>query len=42
MLYNFFMILYIYIAPGRGRQPPGDKVFMSTETSYPFVYLLQV
>ena len=25
------MILYMYIAPGRGRQPPGDEVLMSTE-----------
>ena len=23
---HFFHILYMYIAPGQGRQPPGDKV----------------
>ena len=27
------MILYMYIAPSRGKQPPGDKVLMSTEMS---------
>ena len=38
----FFMILYIYIAWGRGRQPPKDKVLMSTEMSGHFIHLLQV
>ena len=37
----FFMILYMYIAPGQG-QTPGDKVFMSTEMSCHFIHLLQV
>ena len=32
----------MYIAQGRDRQPPGDKVLMSTETSCHFVHLLQV
>ena len=38
----FFMILYMYIAPGRGRQHPGDKVLMSTEMSCHFIHLMQV
>ena len=38
----FFMILYMNIAPGRGRQPPGGKVLMSTEMSCHFIHLLQV
>ena len=45
ILYNFFfMILYMYIALGQvwGRQPPGDKVLMSTETSCHYIHLLQV
>ena len=43
------LILYIFswfytsILPwGRGRQPPGDKVLMSTEMSCYFIHLLQV
>ena len=36
------MILYMYIAQGRGRQPPGDKVLISTEMPYHFTHLLQV
>ena len=38
----FFMILYMYIAPGQGRQPPGDKVLMSIVMSCHFIHLLQV
>ena len=38
----FFMILCMYIARGRGIQPPGDKVLMSTETSCHFGHLLLV
>ena len=38
----FFMILYMYIAQGRGRQPPGDKVLMSKEMSCHFIHLMQV
>ena len=33
-IHFFFMILYTYIAPGRGKQPPGDKVLISTEMSF--------
>ena len=32
----------LYIALGRGRQPPWDKVLMSTEMSRHFIHLLQV
>ena len=38
----FFMSLYMYIAPGHGQTPPGEKVLMSTETSCHFIHLLQV
>ena len=38
----FFMILYMYIARGRGRQPPGDKILMLTKISCHFIHLLQV
>ena len=38
----FFMILYMYIAPGQGQTAPGDKVLMSTERPYHFTHLLQV
>ena len=39
---QFFMILYMYIAPGQGQTPPGDKVLMSTEISCHFIHLMQV
>ena len=39
---RFFMILYMYIAPGQGQTSPGDKIVMSTETSCHFGHLLQV
>ena len=35
------MILYMYIAPGKGRKPLGDKLLMSTESPYHFDLLLQ-
>ena len=38
----FFIILYMYIAMGQGRQPPRDKVLMSTEMSCHFIHLMQV
>ena len=38
----FFMILYMYIAPGQGQTAPGDKVLMSTEMSCHFIHLMQV
>ena len=39
---HFFMILYMYTAPGQGWQPLGDEIFMSTGTSCHFGHLLQV
>ena len=42
ILCNFFMILYMYIAPEQGLTTPGDKILMSTETSSHFGHLLQV
>ena len=41
-LQAFFLILYMYIAPGQGQITPGDKIVMSTETSCHFGHLLQV
>ena len=38
----FKMILYIYIAPGKGRQTPGVHMLMPTERPYHFDHLLQV
>ena len=32
----------MYIAPGRGRQPIGDKNFMTTERPFLFAHMLQV
>ena len=32
----------MYVAQGRERQTPGNKVLMSTETSCHFIHLLQV
>ena len=32
----------MYIAPGRGRQPIGDKHFMTTEMPFLFAHMLQV
>ena len=41
--YTFFHgFIHIYIAPGQGRQAPGDKVLMSTEMSCHFIHLLEV
>ena len=39
---HFFMILYMYIAPGQGQTVPGDKVLVSTEMFCYFIHLLQV
>ena len=36
------MILYMYIAAGLEQTTSGDKILMSTETSYHFAHLLQV
>ena len=38
----FHDFIHIYIAWGRGRQPPKDKVLMSTEMSGHLIHLLQV
>ena len=38
----FFMILYMYIAPGQGLTTLGDKILMSTGTSCHFSHRLQV
>ena len=35
------MILYMYIAPSKGRQPLGGKILMSTESPDHFAHLLQ-
>ena len=42
ILNNFFMILYMYIAPGQGWQPLGNEILMSTGTSCHFGHLSQV
>ena len=36
------MFFHMYIGPGRGRQPLGDKLVMSTERPCHFAYLVQV
>ena len=38
-VYFFF---HMYIAPGRGRQPIGDKKFKTTEKPFLFAHMLQV
>ena len=42
LFFFFFTILYLYIARGRGWQPLGDELFISTGTSCHFGHLLQV
>ena len=37
-----FMILYMYIAPGKGLTPLGDEISMSAGTCCHFGHLLQV
>ena len=37
-----FFFFHMYIAPGRGRQPIGDKKFMTTERPFLFAHMLQV
>ena len=44
---DFFTLFYVfcfhmYIAPGRGRQPSGDKNFMTTERPFFFAHMLQI
>ena len=36
------VFFHMYIAPDRGRQPIGDKHFMTTERSFLFAHILQV
>ena len=36
------VFFHTYIAPGRGRQPIGDKNFKTTERSFLFAHMLQV
>ena len=38
----FFMILYMYIAPGQGLTTPWDEILISTGTSCHFGHLLQI
>ena len=38
----FFMFHHMYIATDRGRQPIGDKIFMTTERPFLFAHMLQV
>ena len=38
----FFMILYMYIAPGQGQTAPRGQSLISTEMSCHFIHLLQV
>ena len=37
-----FFFFHMYIALGRGRQPIGDKKFMTTERPFLFAHMLQV
>ena len=40
---DFVQFFHDLIQPwGRGRQPPGDKILMSTERPYYYTHLLQV
>ena len=39
---HFLMLIYMYIAPGRGQNTPWGKIRMSTERPYHFAHLLQV
>ena len=36
MFFFVYFFFHMYIAPGRGRQPIGDKKFMTTERPFPF------
>ena len=43
IFYRFLCVFFhMYIAPGRGRQPIGDKNFMTTERPFLFAHMLQV
>ena len=43
-VFTVFMCFFfhMYLAPGRGRQPTGDKNFMTTEITFLFAHMLQV
>ena len=41
-LHFLCVFFHMYIAPGRGRQPIGDKNFMTTERPFLFAHMLQV
>ena len=41
-IYFFHDFIHVYSTGAGGRQPPGDKVLMSTETSCHFIHLLHV
>ena len=38
----FFMVLYMYIAPGQGQRVPRGQVLMSTEMSCHFIYFVSL
>ena len=40
-IHIFLILLDMYIAPSRGRQPLGDQIFTSTEMPYHFTHLWQ-
>ena len=42
ILYILNDLIHVYSSRSGGRQPPGDKFFMSTETSCHFGYLMLV
>ena len=44
IFYRFFMCVFfhMYIAPGRGRQPSGDKNVMTLEKPFLHAHMLQV
>ena len=45
VFYHFFLCFFffhIYIAPGRDKQPIGDKNFITTERPFLFAHMLQI
>ena len=42
ILLFFMCFFHMNITPGRGRQPIGDKNFMTTERTFLFAHMLQV
>ena len=41
-IFFFVCVFHMYIAPGRGRQPNGDKNFMTIVRPFLFAHMLQV